>query len=570
MCAAASHCALHKTVTQLVVHRICYCSELLAPMPRALTAQTAHLPGVFSMRASGPAREFEIKLEIPAQTVGKVMRLPWLWELASGELNASQLQSCYYDTPEFALRERGVTLRVRRVGSTRVQTIKAAVNGAALPIERDEWEEEITGDEPVLKLAATPLAGLSRKKLQRRLQPCFEIHVDRSAFPIQSANSAIEVAIDRAHIVGQDAASFCEIELELKRGASSEMARIARRIASEVPAALSLKTKAERGYALHQGKAPQPFFGDAIKLDASTRVGESFQLIGWNCLRHFALNKDAIAIGDVQAVHQMRRGLQRLRAAISVFDHLVDGPETDAVKIELAWLTSELDPVCELDTFLEGTLISLKGGDGLVASISALCDETAMRRQVALEATKQAIASDRYRQLELRTALWLIAAEWSDKAALCCAEPSRRILTFATKVLTERANKLPRTLKRFANGSAARTRKLHRSLERLSDTMDFFANLFPKAHARRAKYEAILRALLGDVGRLNDFLVHDRLRDQFMKSWTLTDARTDTKTAEKAFALGLAIGQQAPDREARMVAIKRTRRRQADARPFWA
>jgi hypothetical protein len=157
------------------------------------------------------------------------MRLPWLWELATGELRASRIASTYYDTPKYALRERGITLRVRRVGAAHLQTIKARVAGGALPIERDEWEEEIVGDEPELKLAAgTPLDGISRKKLRRQLQPCFEVQVDRSAFPIQSANSAIEIAIDRASIVGPTPASFCEIELELKRGASSELARIAR------------------------------------------------------------------------------------------------------------------------------------------------------------------------------------------------------------------------------------------------------------------------------------------------------------------------------------------------------
>jgi inorganic triphosphatase YgiF len=522
------------------------------------------------MQGHGPAREFEVKLEIPAHTVSKVMRLPWLWELASGELSPTRLQSLYYDTPDYALRERGVTLRVRRVGSTRVQTIKAVANGAALPIERDEWEEEIAGDEPHLKLSGTPLAGLSRKKLRQRLQPCFEIHVDRSAFPVQSANSAIEVAIDRAHIVGEDATSFCEIELELKRGASSEMARIARRIATEVPAALCLKTKAERGYALRQRKAPQPFFGEAIVLNTSTRVGEAFQTIGWSCLRHFALNKDAVAIGDMQAVHQMRKGLQKLRAAISVFDRLLDGPETDAVKAELKWLTAELDPACELDAFLEGTLMPLRSIDSEAAAVEALCGETAMRRQIALESAKQAIASDRYRQLELRAALWLIAAEWSDKAALAHAQPSRRVAAFAGHVLTTNAGKLLKMLKLFPPASPGGAKKLHRALVRLSHAVEFFADLYPEARRQRDEYGRILSTLLRDFGRLDDFVVHDRLRSQFMKSWAEPEASADAKTAEKAFALGLAIGQQAPERKACVVAIKKTSRGLAAAAPFWA
>src|SRR5262245_10830512 len=220
-------------------------------------------------------REFEVKLEIPDSAVGKVMRLPWLWEMASGEIQASRMASTYYDTPRYALRERGITLRVRRVGQNCLQTIKAAANGAALPIERSEWEEEIGGEQPELGLAAgTPLEGLSRKKLRRDLRACFEVHVDRSAFPIRSANSAIEIAIDRARLVSSDeSASFCEVELELKRGASSELARIARRIAGEVPASLSLRSKADRGYGLRRGDLPAPHGAEPIHLSPAARVG---------------------------------------------------------------------------------------------------------------------------------------------------------------------------------------------------------------------------------------------------------------------------------------------------------
>jgi len=517
------------------------------------------------MRGEHPAREFEIKLEIPAQAVSKVMRLPWLWEMASGELRPSRLQSVYYDTPNFALRRRGVTLRVRRVGSTCVQTVKAAANGAALPIEREEWEEEIAGEEPDFRLA--PLEMLSRRKLRRRLKPCFEIHVDRSAFPIQSANSAIEIAIDRAHIVGEQAASFCEIELELKRGASSEMARIARRIASEVPAALSLMTKAERGFALRQAQAARPQLGEPIVLDPSTRVGEAFQTIGWTCLRHFALNKEAIEAGNAEAAHQMRAGLQRLSAAIALFGRLLDGPETDAIEAEVAWLTGELDPACTLDIFLEGTLLPLRAAQADPAAMDALCEETRTRRQRAIERAIETVGSERYRQFVLRTALWLIAAEWSDTATLSYEQPSRRIAAFAKRSLAATRADAVRRLRKFTK-AAAGLEELRVELHRLRCATEFFGALIDGEAARRRAFTRLLDRLLADLGRLADFAAHERLRDEFMHSWMDTSAG-DPKTAQKAFAMGFALGQQAPEKAARAEAVTTTGRRLAAATPFW-
>jgi inorganic triphosphatase YgiF len=521
------------------------------------------------MRGAHPAREFEIKLEIPAQTVSKVMRLPWLWELASGELRPQRLQSIYYDTPNFTLLERGVTLRVRRAGATRVQTIKAAVNGAALPIERDEWEEEITGEEPELHFTGTPLEGMAKKKLRRKLKPCFEIHVDRSAFPIQSANSAIEIAIDRAHIVGEQSASFCEIELELKRGASSEMARIARRIASEVPAALSLKTKAERGFALLRNQPAQPHFGEAASLTPSTRVGDAFQSIGWACLRHFALNKDAIETGAAEAVHQMRAGLMRLDAAIAIFGRLLDGPETDAVKAEINWLISELDSACALDAFLEGVLAPLRATQNDTAAIDALTDETVERRQRALAHVIEIVTSERYRQFVLRAALWLIAAEWADKGALKYDEPSRRIGAFARRALTTSARDAASRLRNFSAGEASDLPALRSALHRLRCAADWFAPLFATERTAARRYVRVLDRLLADTGRLADFATHERLRDDFMRSWTDADAPADPKTAQKAFAMGFALGQQTPEKTARSEAVVKAGAKLAALGRFW-
>lgn len=501
----------------------------------------------------GHGREFEVKLEIPAQTVSRVMRLTWLWELASGELSATHLQSIYYDTPESTLRERGVTLRVRRIGTRRVQTIKAAANGAALPIERDEWEEDIASDEPQLKPLAPPLEGLSRRKLRRRLRPCFEIHVDRSAFPIQSANSAIEIAVDRAHIIGEHALSFCEIELELKRGAASEMARIARRIASEVPAALSLRTKADRGYALLNQTSAQPYASEDICLDPATRVGEAFQHIGWICLRHFALNKDAVQTGDPQAAQEMRAGLRRLLAAIFTFRRLLDGPETDAVTGELEWLITQLDPACDLDDFLQATLEPLREIYRNDGALDVLCSDIVARREAALKAASEAIAGDRYRELVLRTALWLIAAEWSDAVKLTDEEPSHRARLFAAKAIADQTRRLAKLLNKKAAQSPDQLAELHQALRRLQASVEFFDGSLSRPSRERRAFRAFLKRLGRDVGWLVNLAAAERLRGALMQSWTESGA--DGASSQKAYALGFTLGQHAHERVRRLEAL---------------
>lgn len=508
------------------------------------------------------AREFEVKLEIPASAVSKVMRLPWLWELASGELRASRLASTYYDTPRYALHERGVTLRVRRVGSAVLQTVKARANGAALPIERDEWEEEIAGDEPQLKLIGrSQLEGMSRKKLRRQLQPCFEVQVDRSAFPIQSANSAIEVAIDRASIVGPSPTSFCEIELELKRGASSELARIARRIASEVPAALVLSTKADRGFALRKSAAPRAVYAEPLLLTAAARIGEAFQTIAWSCLRHFVLNREAVELRDARAVEQMLVGLERLRAAMSAFSELLDGPETDAVHAELQWLAAELRPARELDAFLNDTLAAVRPTHVDPAALTLLCDDVQARLQRALDRAREAVSSERCRQLILRTALWVIAAEWSDGS-----EPSRHIAPFARRAMRSIARMAGNDLRRFERLDAGQREDLRRALVAFRHVADFFRGVSTKSRVGGHGFISDVNRILSHLDRLNEISAQARLHEDFMRTWT-GDGAADAHAAQKAFAMGFVLGQQEEEKRHRARAVARAHGRFAARAP---
>jgi inorganic triphosphatase YgiF len=463
-----------------------------------------------------------------------------------------------------------MSFRLRRARNKHIQTNKAAPNGDASPLARCEWETEVLGETPDFRHALqTPLKDFSRRKLRRALKPMFEVRVERSAYPVQSANSAIEVAIDRGLIAAEGGnLEFCEIELELKRGASSELARIGRRLAAEVPASLGFKTKADRGFELLHGGAPAVHRAEPIALTAETRVGEAFQAIAWSCLRQVALNADAVKDGDSEGVHQMRIGLRRLRAGMSVFKALVDGPETDAVGRELSWITDELGPARDLHVFIEKTLAPLSARSPKDAGLNALCAEVGKRRDTATARAAKAVASDRFRKLVLRTALWILASEWSDTAPTPGGLPANKIGGFARQTLNKRRRNLVRRLERVRELDDQQRHKLRIAVKKLRYASEFFAPLFGAGEDRK-RFAGILETLQDELGRINDIAVHRRLGRELVDAWIANDAEKGGMAAAHQYALGFAIGQEQHEIAACAGRVLAAGRRLAETPRYW-
>ena len=156
-------------------------------------------------------------------------------------------------------------------------------------------------------------------------------------------------------VSGERSSPICELELELKKGERAELFKVAHDVAKLAPARLVMRSKADRGYELLDGKEPDATSGHPDTV-AGTSSAEAFQRIGRACLRQVADNEHAVRVGDAEGVHQMRVGLRRLRAAISLFSSLLEDRQTSAIKHELKWLTSELGPARELDVFIRHAL----------------------------------------------------------------------------------------------------------------------------------------------------------------------------------------------------------------------
>ena len=111
-----------------------------------------------------------------------------------------------------------------------LETIKSG--GLAGSFRRGEWEHETKGDVPNLRKARdTALAPLLTKKLKRRLKPVFETHIHRTSVPVRKNGTLIEVALDEGQVrAGQRSAPISELELELKRGKTGDIFKLAHEI----------------------------------------------------------------------------------------------------------------------------------------------------------------------------------------------------------------------------------------------------------------------------------------------------------------------------------------------------
>ena len=516
--------------------------------------------------------EIELKLGIPAHAAHRVVRLPWLRRLSSGPPKRRQLRTVYFDTRKSKLHDRGLVLRVRHVDKQFVQTIKAEGNGAYGPFERGEWEHEVPGAAPNLKLAeGTPLEPLATKKLKRKLKPVFETIVQRTTFPLRSEGAELELAVDRGYIKApgiRQRERISEIEIEVKTGDPGELFRIARQLARYVVVAYGARSKDDRGFALSRKQPDAPVRGAAISLHGRLTAGEAFQAIGFSCLGHALANDRAIQRGDPEGVHQMRIGLRRLRAAISLFKKMLRGSETEAIKRELEWLTEQLGPTRDLDVLIGGQVRSIREASPVGADVGALEQDLQDRRKAEIDRARGAVESDRYRALGLQAALWLAHGEWSYSEAV--STKFRRetpLYVFAEAILAKRTKKLLRKVRKIERLDPRARHKLRIGVKKLRYACEFFAAAFAggdKQDARRERFRKALKRLQGFLGTLNDIEVHKRFAQAIARSGN----HGPTPPGE-ALAMGFITGREDKQISACLTGVEKAAARLAKVPAYW-
>jgi len=513
--------------------------------------------------APTPHKELELKLELPAQCLPALKKIPLLRSLRAEPKRTNEI-SVYFDTDKRKLRKRGLMLRVRRIGHRYMQTIKAT--GDSGPFERDEWEAEIAGHEPDLSMASgTALEPLLNGKLRRQLKPLFETRVRRTVYPLADDTHAIALTVDRGTIgTGSRSLPLCEIELELRRGNVVELFDVARELMRSLPARLAVKSKSERGYELIDNRQDAPVKAALIDLPASASTRDAFKMIGNACLEQVIGNAPAVINGEPEGVHQMRVGLRRLRAGMRLFAGLLRDPETEAITAELKWLTGELGPARELEVLVNRIVTPTDKQQPRWDGVRSFWTELGKERQAALARAQNAVQSARFAALTLEIAAWLQSGHWTAPPDdLIRDRGDLPIAVFAIEQLTRRWRKLRKKGKALAELDARGRHKLRIRTKKLRYAVEFFASLFvsKRATKRRKQLGSVLVRLQEGLGELNDIAVdEDRIAAMGIRRHS---------DPNRAFAAGVLTGREDARMEAAMAAATDAYAELSQIKPFW-
>jgi inorganic triphosphatase YgiF len=408
-----------------------------------------------------------------------------------------RLISTYFDTPDCVLQAAGFSLRVRKKGKIRVQTIKADNAATAGLFVRPEWERQISSDTPFIDAESGPLSHLVGKAVPADLTPLFESDVKRTVHNSCEAKTIVECAVDEGEVrlsAGNAKVPVSELELELVEGSPRTLFNIARRINEDVPLRLSVQSKAERGYRLFTRAEAKAFRAEPIFLDPKAGIDEVFRSIAQSCLRQFRLNEELLLENaETEPVHQTRVGLRRLRSAFSLFKPLFDGDaDYKRLKPEVRALSAVLGDVRNLDVLLDRVAVELR-------------PRLSEARDTAMAHARMMLCATSSRRLMVDLTEWLAFGDWRLKPtdpALINGEAT----AFADALLERRRQQLKKRGRHLAALSNENRHKVRIEAKKLRYASEFFCSFYPDNKQRR-HHKAFLKAmenLQNILGDLND------------------------------------------------------------------
>ena len=477
-----------------------------------------------STRAGSVPVETELKLALDPAAAATVARHPAVKTLKRGHARNARLIATYFDTVDGDLAAAGIGLRLRREGKHIVQTVKGPTGSdrTAGMGSRAEYEWPVTSARlDPLRFATTPFRRVLGKAEKRGLAARFVTDYVRTSIPLTFPDSTMAtLCIDIGEIRTVDGgplvrAPLHEIELELEAGDPLRLLELAQLLAQTLPLTLEPASKAERGYRLREPATLAPVRAFDADLDKSATASEAFAAIIHACLAQIEGNAAGLCSDDdPEWIHQMRIGVRRLRACLSLGRAAFPAAQLEPLRVELRWLAQALGPARDLDVFVTSTLPAFKtalargsGAGPLDGALRSLVARARRQRTLSRSAARAAVSSSRFVHLILAAAA--LAAQPAGTNATEPA-PTFDVCTglardFARPLLKRRHRQLLELGHDLAHAQPAARHAARLAAKKLRYATEFFAPLFPRKRTR--DYRRALAVLQEELGLWNDAAV---------------------------------------------------------------
>lgn len=454
-------------------------------------------------------REIELKFALSEAEVKRLLALP---ELRDRTARRERLISTYYDTPDFALRNAGFGLRVRRIGRRSVVTLKTTNHASAGLHTRRELEQPFAARRTLYdQIKDADFRALIDKNTGRRLAPVFVTDSQRTSWDIKVGRAVIELVVDQGTVrTDTRREAISEIEIELKRGKPASLFEFAETLLEDLPLRAENRSKSERGYRLAGAGPTPPRKASPVSLEPHASANDAARHILAECLQHIDANSAGVLHErNPEYLHQLRVGVRRTRAALAVFEPALPPDLLDDLTAELRWLMQEVGPARDWDVFVHQTLRSEIFADA--DARDQLKKSARLKSTAALRRARTALSSPRYTTILLQLGGWLAANEKRENDV-----EGPRVQELAKNVLDKRHRRLHKRGKHLAALSDIDRHEVRIAAKKLRYAAEFFSPLFDSASAQ--PYLIALEGLQDVLGNLNDIAVTSGLIESLQGS----------------------------------------------------
>jgi len=453
--------------------------------------------------------EVELKFELTLADVRKLCRSPGFQSLQTARPRSKTLRATYFDTPDAKLTKRGISLRVRKESRHYVQCLKVgAADASVTGFARHEWEWPVPGpdldaallrrDEGIKAL----LKGVDLSKLDR----VYGTDIKRQSRELHTPGGAvIACEIDQGRVfAGELEAPLIELELEQLSGDVRELLNTAQLITDAVPARLSERTKAQRGFILARGAGHAWVKARNPKLSKKACAEDVLRSSVMEGLKHLIANEDCVLTRcHVEGVHQMRVALRRMRSVITTYKKLLPKGSYEELSQGLKDAGSALGPARDWDVFLDEVLYAVEVGFEDDPALSVMRVRAERRLEQAYSDADALIHSHTYARLLSEALVW-VATPNQNMPALNA--PATQV---ANAILAKRHERLLRVGKGLKTLNIEQRHMLRIAIKKARYAAEFFAELYPAKNTRL--YLRCLKTLQESLGHLNDLATAERL-----------------------------------------------------------